>query len=477
MFDKEALPFGFRDNLGYLLGVVVNNFSFTFASTYIMVFYTKVMGVPATIVGTMFLIARFLDAFTDIGMGRIIDSYRIGTRDRFRPWLKIMMVPVALSSFLMYQAGLQGAPMPIKIAYMYVTYLLWGSVCYTLINIPYGSMASVISSKSTDRSSLSVFRSMGGMLAGILISVVAPIVVYAKEGEGNTVVVPRNFTLLAGAFSLCAIVCYLLCLFLTTERVKTDIKKAERGVSSLQRSLKAVFMNRSMLGVIVSALLFLLASLLSQGLSTYLFADYFNNAGALSLFSVLTLPAALILALTSTKLAERFGKKEVGIAGCIFSGVMYCVMGLLHIQGVIWYIVLAFLAMLGYNFFAMQCYAMVTDVIDDHEVRSHNRDDGTIYGIYSFSRKLGQALAGGVSGWALTAIGYNELAVVQTQSVRDAIYYLITFLPGILFLLIAITLVFLYPLSKDKVVDNVEELRRRREERTESKDDEKTTGS
>ena len=463
MEEKNVKPFGMKDKLGYMFGDFGNDFTFIFASSYVLVFYTKVMGVSAGLVGTMFLLARFVDAFTDIGMGRIVDTSKTAKDGRFRCWIRRMMGPVAVASFLMYQAGLQNASMTVKVIYMFVTYLLWGSVFYTSINIPYESMASVISNKPEDRSSLSVFRSLGGMFAGIFISVITPMIVYTTDANGNTVVVPGNFTLIAGIFSVCAILCYLLCYFLTTERVKIEPKVDTEKVS-LGQSLKEVFTSRALLGVVLSALLMLLASLMTQGLNTYLFTDYFNNAGALSIFSMIGLPVALIMATCSTKICLKYGKREMSALGCIFAGIVYCIMGFLHVTDVKVFIILAFFAMLGMYFFQMQCYALVTDVIDDKEVRTGNRDDGTIYGVYSFARKIGQAIAGGLSGWALTAIGYDELAAVQTQTVKDGIYSVSTFFPGIVYILCALTLFFIYPLSKSRVESNVAELKKRRGE-------------
>ncbi|MGN0294351.1 MAG: MFS transporter, partial [Lachnospiraceae bacterium] len=162
---SSARPFGMRDKLGYMFGDFGNDFTFIFAGSYVMVFYSKVMGISTGIIGTMFVIARCLDAFTDIGMGRLADVSRPGKDGKFRCWIRRMCGPVALSSFMMYQSFLQNAPMPLKIGYMFLTYILWGSVFYTAINIPYGSMASVISNEPKHRSSLSVFRSLGGMLA------------------------------------------------------------------------------------------------------------------------------------------------------------------------------------------------------------------------------------------------------------------------------------------------------------------------
>lgn len=99
---KEVRPFGIRDKVGYMFGDLANDFSFIFASTYVMVFYTKVMGISTAMVGTMFLIARCIDAFTDIGMGRIVDSSKPTKNGRIRPWILRMCGFVALASFLMY---------------------------------------------------------------------------------------------------------------------------------------------------------------------------------------------------------------------------------------------------------------------------------------------------------------------------------------------------------------------------------------
>ena len=141
--EKTVRPFGWRDKVGYMFGDFGNDFTFLFASTFLMIFYTKVLGISMGLVGTLFLTARCIDAFTDVTMGRIVDRMHPKKDGRFRPWLRRMCAPVAISSFLMYQSSLAGASMTVKVIYMFVTYILWGSIFYTSINIPYGSMASV----------------------------------------------------------------------------------------------------------------------------------------------------------------------------------------------------------------------------------------------------------------------------------------------------------------------------------------------
>ncbi len=465
--NNQSGPFGMRDKLGYMLGDLANDFTFIFASSYVMVFYSKVMGISTDIIGTMFLIARCVDAFTDVGMGRIIDASKAAKDGKFRCWIRRMCGPVALASFMMYQTFLIDASMNVKIVYMFATYLLWGSVFYTSINIPYGSMASAISNNPKDRSSLSVFRSFGSVLAMVLISVIAPLVIYYKDENSNQVVDAGKFSILAGVFSVCAIICYLLCYFMTTERVKINAKQApeleKNSKESVFKALKSLFTNRAFVGMILAALLMLFASLMTQGLNNYLFADYFHNTKALSLFSVLSLPAILILSGFSTKLVVKFGKKELGTFCFVLAGAIYLLLAILQVQNVWVFIAIAFIGILCVQCFTLQSYALVTDVIDDKEVISGNRDDGMIYGIYSFSRKIGQALAGGASGWALAAIGYDSIAVAQTDAVRKGIYNIWTIFPAISYFLCALVLAFIYPLSKKRIADNVAELNRRRE--------------
>ena len=127
------------------------------------------------------------------------------------------------------------------------------------------------------------------------------------------------------------------------------------------------------------------------------------------------------------------------------------------------FIVVNFIASIGGMYlFNMTVWAMITDVIDDKEVQTMQRDDGTIYGVYSFARKVGQALAGGLGGFALSAIGYDSLAAAQTDSVRAGIYALSTLFPAVIYTVVAIVFVTLYPLSKKRVEENTKELQARR---------------
>ena len=128
-------PFGMRDKIGYLFGDFGNDFTFVLSSSFLMKFYTDVMGVDGFVVGIVMMVARFVDAFTDVTMGRICDRSKTLPAGKFKPWILRMCAPVAIASFLIYQNAIAGWPMAAKIAYLFVVYILWGSIFYTSINI------------------------------------------------------------------------------------------------------------------------------------------------------------------------------------------------------------------------------------------------------------------------------------------------------------------------------------------------------
>lgn len=459
--EKEFKPFGLADKIGYMFGDFGNDFTFIFASLFLMVFYTKVLGISAGVVGVMFVVVRLLDAVTDVTMGRIVDRMRPGKDGRFRPWIRRMCGPVALASFLMYQSGLSDASMTVKIVYMYVTYILWGSIFYTSINIPYGSMASVISDNAEDRATLSTFRSLGATFASLVIGVLAPLLVYAKDVNGNQIVEGSRMTFVAGVFSLGAILCYVLCYMLTTERVQISPQKGD-AKSGIGSTLKRLATNRALLGIILASILLLLASLLTQAINQYVFLDYFNNNAGISVMSAVGIIPALFMAPFVLPITRGVGKKEASAIGCILAGAASILLYFLHVKNMWLFILISVIGYTGFSFFNLVVWSLITDVIDDLEVKSGTREDGTVYAMYSFARKLGQAAAGGLGGFALAMTGYDETVQVQTREVADGIYNVATLYPGVLYIAVGLVLLFLFPLGKKRVLENTAILKERR---------------
>ena len=456
-------PFGFRDKIGYMFGDFGNDFSFIFASSYLMVFYTKVLGLSGYVVGLLFLGARIVDAFTDVTMGRIVDHMKPAKDGRFRPWIRWMAVPVAVASTIMYLYFVKDWVYWAKLTYVIITYLLWSSFCYTAINIPYGSMASVISPDVEGRASLSTFRSVGASLAGLVIGVLVPLIIYETDMEGNQIVKPVSFTVTAIIFGAFSIICYGLCYFLCRERVFFDKKEGQKD--SVWDMLKGLGKNRPLLALVCAALMLLLASLLGQAMNNYLFLDYFKNAKAMSVVNVLSVAGTLLLAPFISKIVMRFGKKEAGALGMLAAGVLYLLLFFLRLKNIPVFMVLLFLATVGTGLFNLIIWAFITDIIDYQEVATGKREDGSVYAVYSFARKVGQALAGGVGGFVLTAIGYVSEAPAQTEAVAGRIYTVATLVPGLCYLAVFLIIKFAYPLNKKEVEKNAAALQMQREKR------------
>lgn len=468
--NNKQRPFGMRDKLGYLFGDFGNDFTFILSTMILTKFYTDVMGVPAAVVGTIMMLARFVDGVTDVSMGRICDRRKPSAAGKFKPWLLRMCVPVAVASFLMYAPGLAGDHVAqwstgVKTVYLAITYLFWGSFCYTGINIPYGSMASAVSADPSDRQSLSTFRSMGGMLAGMIIGIALPWIAYKKvtlpEGGVKETLVGTNVAIAAAVFSVLAIICYILCYRMITERVK--VKPPQKEDYSVVAMLKNALKNRALLSIIAASIVMLLAQLTMQNMAAYIYPDYYGNANAQAMSTVLMVVGMLVAAGLAKPLAAKFGKAEVSVVSNLFAGVVCIITWIIKPSNVWVFIGLQGLCWLGLGVFSMVSWALITDVIDYAELKNGVREDGSVYAMYSFARKLGQALAAGLSGWLLTGIGYSSKAaqagMAQTPQVLDGIFNISTLLPALGFVLLAIVLWFWYPLHKKQVDANVAALK------------------
>ncbi len=453
-----ARPFGMADKLGYMFGDLGNDFTFILSSSFMMKFYTDVMGIAPAAVGLLMMLARFVDAFTDVGMGQIVDRARLTPAGRFRPWLLRMSGPVAASSFLIYQSWLAGMPYGFKMVWMFATYILWGSVFYTSINIPYGSMASAITPDPDQRTSLSTWRTIGSTLAGLVIGTGTPLVAYVTV-DGRSVLSGPRMTAIAGVFSVLAVLCYFLCYNLVRERVVLDAKREKLDIGGILHSLAA---NRALLGIIAAAIFILLSMLTMSGMSNFVFPNYYGNVEAQALSSLVgSLAMLAVCAPTAGRLSKRFGKKELSVVSSLAGAAIYLACYLVRPASAYGYVAFFTLAYVSMGYFNTVIWAMITDVIDDAEVRTGRREDGTIYAVYSFARKLGQALSSGLTGALLSAIGYTESTAFD-PAVTRRIFAIACLAPLVGFLAVALSLLFLYPLNKRRVEANVRELAQRR---------------
>ncbi|MBE5917311.1 MAG: MFS transporter [Pseudobutyrivibrio ruminis] len=449
---KKVRPFGLTDNVGYMFGNIGADLVFGLCSGFLMKFYTDVMAVPAAFVGIMMMVARVLDAVTDIGMGQICDKSKEKESGKFRPWIRRIAGPLALSSFLMYAVWFQDMSLGFKVVWMFVTYMLYGSVFYTAFIVPYGSMATAITQDPTERASLANMRNIGGTLAMCVINVALPLIVYYKNDSGNQVLSGTRMAVVAAGISIIAFVLYMACYYMTTERVKLP-SQSENGEQSVLRNIKASLNNRATLSLTLVVIIYEIGRQGLSGMAAYFYPNYLGNVQAQSAAGVIETVVTLVMTLAVVPMVRKFGKRAASSIGMGFSAAMLIICNLTHTHSAMVWLVFDALIFVGLGIWASVQWSLVGDIVDDTEVRTGTRADGGIYGAFSFSRKLGQALSSGVCGTLLSIIGYTT-ATAADEAVVNGIFSVTTLVPAVAYICMIVVLMTLYPLSKKRVEEN-----------------------
>lgn len=446
-----------QDKVGYMLGDVGSCLLFNFIGSYLLVFYTDVFGISAAAVGTLMAVSRVWDAINDPMMGVIVDKRKRTKDGKFRPYLKYMGIPLGIFTILTFLV-IPNMPQGMKLPYAYITYIGFG-MAYTAINIPYGSLASVMTNDPVQRTELSTWRNISSIFAMIPLMVLTPKLVFDASGA----VSPKGFLIAAVLYVIIANIGYRLCYKMTTERIINEVKE-DAPKASLGETLKTLGKNKALIGLILSSLGTLTAMFLPNALNAYLFKDYFQAPGLLSLAGLLPMVGTFLAIPVTGKLVAKFGKKNIAIYSGIVSIAAYVVLVLFPTKNPMLYIALITVSGFGTALYGMIVWALVGDVIDYQEYLSGKREEGIVYATYSLSRKLVQAIVGSIGGFALAAIGYQSGAATQAPEVAESIRTIITVVPLIGFIFGTVCLKFVYNLSNKTLNEVNEELERRRDQ-------------
>lgn len=444
------------DKIGYALGDMGGILTFSLVNSFLTMFYTDVLGIANASITVLMLVARIWDAVNDPMWGAFIDSRRATKYGRFRPYILFASIPLAISAFLMF-FKIPGLTERQYLIYAYFTYIFYGMM-YTGVNIPYGSLASVITDDTMERSSLSMWRSVGAGVGGLPAQILLPMLVYtsviAADGKTIKVLDGNKLSIAVLCLSLLTVVTYFVHFKLTKERVAVTARQSESKYS-LIRSMRILLKNKPFIALCVVSMLLICFQMYTQTVYNYLFKNYFQQPGLYGIVTICTyLPMALFLPVMS-KLVARFGKKEICCAGIAFSAVINIIMYLLGFTALAanpyLFLVMTFLSGAGQTFLVLEVWAMVMDVIDYHELLSGRREESTAYSFYSFVRKLGQTAAGAGVPAILALIGYNGKLSVQPAGVTEKLYGISTLVPAVILSLLFAVLFFCYKLSKKEV--------------------------
>lgn len=444
MENKEVRPFGMRDKIGYGLGDFGCNMSFAFINNYLMVFYVTCMGIKAKHFAVIILLAKIFDAINDPIIGGICDASKPGKDGKFKPWIKWASLPLLVSSILMFIYA-PNAPYALKIAMCLGLYCVW-SVAYTSVNVPYGSMQSVITTQSDERSSLSTWRSVGAMFAQIPVMILLPKLVYDSNTSN-----PRGnvFIYIVGVMGLIGFVSFILLRKLTTERVEPKVNNEQKF--NYFKTLASFFKNKPMMGVTISSVAYLALMMTVTNSMQYVFMCYFKNTDIIPIATIIAgLPIGLGIVITKP-LLKKFTKKQLCTYPFAISAVAAGIATFVRFDNPYVWIAFIGVSMFGTCFYLTLMWALVADCIDYQEEKTGRREEGSIYATYSLFRKIAQGVGASIIALSLDLTGYSEKldALSQAEGVPEKIYTMTGALPLIGALICLFSMHFLYNI-KDK---------------------------
>lgn len=444
MEKKKTYGITLKDKIGYALGDTGGCLTFGIVGSFLQMFYTNVLGLPYGKIMVLFTVARLWDAINDPMWGAVVDTRKSGKKGKFLQYIRWGSIPLAVSAVLTFtKFGSLTENQYLVIAY--ITYILYGMM-YTVVTIPYGSLASVVTSDKDERSSLSVFRSIGAGLGGLPGQVILPLFVYSTTDAGKKILDGGKLFVGVAVLSVISIFVYQACYMMTTERV---VSPAVPEKKDWGKTVRVLLTNRPFIGLSLASMLLLATQQYTQTMYNYLFLNYFKKPEMYALVTVVTYLPMLILFPFIGKLVRKYGKKELCAAGMFAATAANALLLFMRTENVYVFFALTFVSGFGMMFFILEIWAMATDVINFQEKHSGQREEGTTYAVFSFGRKLGQTLSAILSTGVIGLIGYD--AKNLTDDAVNGLYTVSTAVPAVMCLVMALLLGFVYNISKNRL--------------------------
>jgi len=455
--EKKLRPFGMRDNLAYAAGDFGCNMSFALKST-MAIFWTQFMQMDLWY-SLLLVIVQVWDAINDPLIGSMIDADKHQyKRNKFLQYIwfgSIGLIVGGACCFLPFP----NAPVWAKFIIFIAGYVVWDAF-YTVANVPYGSLLGLISDNAGDRATLSAWRSVGSMIGNMVPMVILPFIIY----DSNNNLVGEKVFLAALIMGFLGFLCFQFMIKNTVIRVNTDVKANEDAPKfNVIKAMGNFLKNRPAVGATLAAMGMFLGQQGAATAVTVLFQSYFKNAqisGLVSMFAMIPIIAFTPLA---RKMVAKYGKKELASFGAICSVFASLLMLVLPItpdnKGLIIYIVCQLINSLGLGIYSTVSWAMMSDAIDYNEWKTGNREEGTVYALHSFFRKLAQGVGPAVALVIMVALGYvgaNEGN--QTPEVALNMRYLVAALYLFSAVMEFVGLGLIYNLNKKNLAKMTDEL-------------------
>lgn len=415
MEKTKIRPFGWQDKLGYAMGDMGCGFSFQLVSTFMQLFYLQYIGIKAADYAVIIIISKVFDAINDVVIGNLVDTKRIGKKSKYMPWIIAGGLILVVFNVMLF-APITSLPYAGKYAWCLVAYCLW-SIAYTMVNVPYGSLHSVITSDPQEKVSLSTFRSVGAALPAIVIMIILPGIVYDKtlNAEGIEVETLKGATLLPVALVMSVVA--FATLWGTTKLVKERVKREDdgqntTGMKAFFSAFKSFFTNRAMVGATIASVASVALFNSTMALNNMVFQYFFQDTGKVGVAMVGSYAPMIVFMALLGKLTAKFGKKSV-IVSCMLIGAISGLVSLFvpispNGTGMVLYIICLMGLNVGNAVFQISVWAIVADCIEISYRKTGKSEEGSLYALYSFFRKLAQGIGQAVVSLGLVAIGFVE---------------------------------------------------------------------
>ncbi len=453
----------FRECVGYGFGDMASSMFWKLFGSYLMIFYTDVFGLPAAVVGTMFLITRIWDSAFDPIVGVVAD--RTNSKwGKFRPYLLFLALPfsiIGVLTFITPEMSLTS-----KTIYAYATYSLMMMV-YSAINVPYASLLGVMSPDVNVRNVLATYRMVFAYLGSfIALLLFMPMVNYFSEFT----TIEYSWTMSVGVIAALCLVLFWGCFALTKERVK-PMQNTNNNL--LKDDIKDLLNNKPwwiLLGAGVGALVF---NTIRDGATVYYFKYYIEeeNIAAVRFMGVPFVMSGLYLAIgqianivgviLAAPVSNKIGKRKTFIISMAIATVLSIAFYWLDKSQLFLIFTLQILISICAGSVFPMLWSMYADCADYSEYRTGNRATGLVFSSSSMSQKFGWAIGSALTGWLLAYFGFKANCQQTAESI-NGIKMFLSLLPA-MGTLLSVVFISMYPLSESKMKEITSELNQQRD--------------
>jgi len=435
-----------KEKVGYACGDVASNFYWRVFDVFLFIFYTDVFGLSAATVGTMMLVTRLIDAFSDPIMGAVADR-TITKWGRFRPYLLWGIIPIVAAGILTFTVpDLDDSG---KVIWAYATYIFM-MLAYTFINVPYGALLGVVTHDTQQRTTLTSFRFIGAFSGGSLVAYLTPeLVAWFGQGDEAT-----GWQLTMMLYGCIAAALFTITFFSTKERISPP----KNQQTPVLLDIRDLLSNKPWIVLFSLAFIIMMTISLRGSTGTFYFKYYVNREDLIGSFSMAYMIALAIGAASTPLLTKLMDKRKLLMVLMSIVAVLSAIFYVVPKDNIALMFVLQIAIGLALGPKSPLVFSMYADTADYSFWRTGRRATAMIFSAAAFAQKLGGALAGAMIGWLLSSMGYvaNQ---VQSGASENGIVLLMTLIPAI-FAALAVPLLALYPLSNQQLEhiqkDNIE---------------------